>query len=85
MAATVLLAARGGVAVALGDGGPTNRELLAAYRRKEDGILVGADFKPEERGHFWSRNGVWFSRGAALQHAWREWHEHKGRQSSEEG
>lgn len=78
MTAIVLLAARGGVAaVALGDGSPANRELLADRRRMEDGRLVAAGFKPEESGHFWSRDGVWFAREAALQNAWREWHERK--------
>jgi hypothetical protein len=80
MVAAVLLAGRG---VALGDGGGANRA-LAVYMQKEDGLLVAAGFKPEEGGHFWSRTGVWFAREAALQHALRERHEHKGRNTSEE-
>ncbi len=80
MVAAVLLAGRG---VALGDGGGANRA-LAAYRQKEDGLLVAAGFTPEEGGDVWRRDGVSFARGAALQNAWREWHEHKGRNTSEE-
>ena len=79
MVAAVLLAGRG---VALGDGG-TNRALVA-YRQKEDGLLVAAGFNPEEGANVWRRDGVCFARGAALQNAWREWHEHKGRNTSEE-
>ena len=53
MVAAVLLAGRG---VALGDGG-ANRT-LAAYRQKEDGLLVDAGFNPEEGGDFWRKEGV---------------------------
>ena len=79
MVAAVPLAARG---VALGDGG-ANRA-LAAYRQKEDGLLVAAGFTTEEGDDVWRKDGVYFGRGAALQNAWREWHEHKGRNTSEE-
>ena len=79
MVAAVLLAGRG---IALGDG-DANR-VLTAYRQKEDGLLVAVGFKPEEGGAVWRRDGVSFARGAALQNAWREWHEHKGRETSEE-
>jgi hypothetical protein len=79
MVAAVLLAARGG---ALGDGG-ANRA-LASHRQKEAGLLVTAGFKPEEGGDFWRRDGVCFAREAALQHAWQERREHKGRNTSEE-
>ena len=77
MVTAVLLLAARGVAVALEDGGSTNRA-LAAFRRKEDGKLVAAGFMPEEGGHFWSRAGVWFAREAALQHALQERREDKG-------
>jgi hypothetical protein len=80
MVAAVLLAGRG---VALGEGGGANRT-LAAYRQKEDGLLVAAGFNPEEGANVWRRDGVYFGREAALQNAWREWHEHKGRNTSEE-
>jgi len=80
MVAAVLLAARGG-AVALGDGGGPNRALAAQRRNEEEIRLEAAGFMPEEDGHFWSRAGVWFAREAALQHAFREWREDKGRKT----
>ena len=69
MVTAVLLDARD--ATRRGDG--ATKEALA-QRHKEDVMLVGAGFKPEdEGGDLWSIDGVSYGREAALQCAWREW------------
>jgi hypothetical protein len=75
----VLLAARSGPF-----GGDAASKALA-YRHKENGMLIAVGFNPQEGGDLWTRDGVTFGRGAALQCAWREEErEHEGRKASEE-
>ena len=42
------------------------------WRAKENMGLVDAGFEPASGGNLWKKDGVYFGRGAALQHVYRE-------------
>lgn len=41
-------------------------------KQEEYSTLVGAGFEPTYEKDLWKKDGVWFGKEAALQHAWRE-------------
>ncbi len=41
-------------------------------KKEEHSALVGAGFEPTEDEDLWSKDGVWYGKEAALQHAWQE-------------